>query len=98
VFYFVCAVVGLFCVIALGFGPLFFILLGAAAAVIAFRHRLGNWWGLPLAAGGAALAIAVALGWRWKPVVEAVVVVVLVVAAVKIAGRMIDRRGEVVRR
>jgi hypothetical protein len=98
VFYFVCALVGLFCVVALGYGPLFFVLLGAGLAILAFRQRRRSWWGLPLAASGIALVMAVGLGWRWRPVVEAVVIATGVVALVKIAGRLMDRRREVARR
>jgi hypothetical protein len=98
VFYFFCALVGLFCVIALGLGPVFFILLGAALAVLAFRQRLRKWWALPLAAGGVALALAVAVGWRWRAVVEAVVISVVLVALAKVAARIVDRRREVERR
>jgi hypothetical protein len=98
VFYVVCAFVGLFCVVALGYGPLFFVLVGAALAVLAFRQRFRTWWGLPLAAGGAALVMAVALGWRWRSVVAAVIVSIAVTAAAKVAGKMVDRRREVARR
>jgi hypothetical protein len=98
VFYVVCAIVGLFCVVALGYGPLFFVLVGAALAVLAFRQRFRTWWGLPLAAAGAGLVMAVALGWRWRSVVEAVIVSIGVTAVAKVAGRIVDRRREVARR
>jgi hypothetical protein len=98
VFYVACAIVGLFCVVALGYGPLFFVLVGAALAVLAFRQRFRSWWGLPLAAGGAALVMAVALGWRWRSVVEAVLVSIAVMAVAKVAGRMVDRRRDVAQR
>ena len=97
-FYVVCAIVGLFCVVALGFGPLFFALVGAALAVLAFRQRFHTWWGLPLAAGGAALVMAVALGWRWRSVVEAVIISIAITAVAKVAGRIVDRRREVAKR
>jgi hypothetical protein len=98
VFYVVCAIVGLFCVVALGFGPLFFVLVGAVLAVLAFRQRFRTWWGLPLAAGAAGLVMAVALGWRWRSVVEAVIISIAVTAVAKVAGRMVDRRREAARR
>jgi hypothetical protein len=98
VFYVVCAIVGLFCVVALGLGPLFFVLVGAALAVLAFRQRFHTWWGLPLAAGATALVMAVALGWRWRSVVEAVIISIAVTAAAKIAGRLVDQRREGARR
>jgi hypothetical protein len=98
VFYVVCAFVGLFCVVALGYGPLFFVLVGAALAVLAFRQRFRSWWGLPLATGCVALVMSVALGWRWRSVVEAVIVSIAVTAVAKVAGRMVDRRREVARR
>jgi hypothetical protein len=98
VFYFVCGLVGLFCVVALGYGPLFFALVGVALAVLGFRQRFRAWWGLPLAAGGAALVLGVGLGWRWKPVVEVVLVAVAVTGVAKIAGRVADRRRLVARR
>jgi hypothetical protein len=98
VFYFLCALIGFFCVIALGFGPLFFVLVGALLAVLAFRRRFRRWWGLPLAAAGAALVMSVALGWRWRPVVEAVVGAFLLLTAARVAGRTLDRRAESARR
>jgi hypothetical protein len=98
VFYVVCALVGLFCVVALGFGPLFFVLVGVALAVLAFRQRLHRWWGLPVAAAGVGLVLAVALGWGWKRVVEALVGTFLLVAAARVAGRALDRRSEGSRR
>jgi hypothetical protein len=98
VFYIVCGLVALFCVVALGFGPLLFAVVGAGLAVLAFRQRLQIWWGLPLAAGGAALVMGVVLGWRWKAVVEAVVLAMAVVGAAKIAGRIADRRRQTARR
>ena len=97
-FYVVCAVVGLFCVIALGFGPLFFVLLGAALAVLAFRRRLRRWWGLPLAAAGLSLVMSAALGWRWRSVVEVFFGTFALVAVVRVAGRTLDRRSELLRR
>jgi hypothetical protein len=98
VFYFVCGLVGLFCVIALGFGPLFFALVGVALAVVAFRQRFRNWWGLPLAAAGTVLVIGAAAGWRAKAVVEAMVVAIAVAGAAKMAGRIADRRRQTARR
>jgi hypothetical protein len=98
VFYFVCGLIGLFCVVALGFGPLFFALVGLALAVLAFRQRFRTWWGLPLAAGGAALVTGVALGWGWKSVVLGMVVAIAVVGAAKVAGRLADRRRLAARR
>jgi hypothetical protein len=98
VFYFLCGLVGLFCVIALGFGPAFFALVGIALAVLAFRQRFTTWWGLPLAAGGATLVMGVALGWRARVVVEVVLLAIAAAAAAKIAGRVADRRRQSVRR
>jgi hypothetical protein len=98
VFYVVCAVVGLFCVIALGFGPLFFVLVGAALAVLAFRRRLRRWWGLPLAAAGVSLVLSAALGRRWQSVVEVFVGTFGLVAAVRVAGRTLSRHSELPRR
>jgi hypothetical protein len=98
VFYFVCGLVGLFCVIALGYGPLLFVLIGAALAVYAFRRRFDSWWGLPTAASGAALIMAVALGWRWRTVVESFVAAFLLVFGARYALRVADRRSEPVRR
>jgi hypothetical protein len=92
VFYFVCGLVGLFCVIALGFGPLFFALVGGVLGVLGFRQRFHTGWGLPLAAGGVALVMGVVLGWGWKSVLEAVVLAIVVTGVAKIAGRMADRR------
>jgi hypothetical protein len=98
VFYVVCGLVALFCVVALGFGPLFFALVGVILAVLAFRQRFRTWWGLPLAAGGVALFMAVALGWRARAVVEAVVLAIAVTALAKFAGRIADRRRQMVQR
>ena len=98
VFYFLCAFVGLFCVIALGYGPLLFVLLGGALAVVGFRRRLRHWWGLPAAGAGVGLVMSVALGWRWHHVVEAVVGAFLLVGVARVAGRAVDRRSAVLRR
>jgi hypothetical protein len=54
--------------------------------------------GLPLAAGGAALVTGVALGWRWKPVVETVAAAITVTGAAELAGRIADRRRVAARR
>ena len=97
-FYFICAVIGLFCLIALGFGPLIFVLAGVALAVLGFRSRLRRWWGLPLASAGTAFAAAVMAGWGWRQVVETAVVVFLLIAAARAAGRLITRRTAVARR
>jgi hypothetical protein len=93
VFYVVCAVVGLFCVIALGFGPLFFVLVGAALAILSFRRRFRRWWGLPLAAAGASLVMSVTLGWRWQSVLEVFAGTFGLVAMARVAGRALDRRA-----
>jgi lysylphosphatidylglycerol synthetase-like protein (DUF2156 family) len=98
VFYFLCALIGLFCVIALGFGPLFFVLVGAVLAVLAFRQRFRRWWGLPLAAAGLGLVLSVALGWPWRHVVLAFVVSFVLLTVARIAGRAADRRSEPLRR
>lgn len=98
VFYFVCGLVGLFCVIALGFGPLLFVLLGAALAFYAFRRRFQSWWGLPAAACGAALILAVVLGWRWRSVLETCVGAFLLVLGARFALRVADGRSEPLRR
>jgi hypothetical protein len=42
--------------------------------------------------------MAVALGWRWRSVVEVVIVLIAVTAVAKVAGRMVDRRREAARR
>ncbi len=97
-FYFLCGLVGLFCVIALGYGPLFFVLLGAALAVVAFRRRLRSWWGLPLSASGIGLVMAVALGWGWHQVLEAFGLAFVLVALARVIGRTADRRSEATRR
>lgn len=55
----VCAAIALFCLVALGAGPAAFFLIGVLMAVSSFRHRRRRWWGLPLAAGGLALALAI---------------------------------------
>jgi hypothetical protein len=98
VFYFVCAVIGLFCLIALGFGPLTFVLAGVLLAVVGFRSRLRRWWGLPMASAGVAFAAAVMAGWGWRQVVEAAVVTFLAITAVRVGGRIITRREAVARR
>jgi lysylphosphatidylglycerol synthetase-like protein (DUF2156 family) len=98
VFYFLCGLIGLFCVVALGYGPLFFVLLGVALAIVAFRRRLRNWWGLPLSASGLVLVLAVALGWGWQQVVGAFALAFVVVALARVIGRTADRRSEAVRR
>ena len=97
-FYFLCALVGLFCVIALGFGPLFFVLAGAALAVVAFRRRFDRWWGLPLAAAGAGLVMSVALGFGWRNVVAVFAGAFGLAVAARAAGRAMDRRSESARR
>ena len=91
-FYFVCAVIALFCLIALGYGPLIFVLAGASLAVLGFRSRLRRWWGLPLAAAGVALAASVMAGWGWHQVVETTGATFVAIAAVRAAGRLMSRR------
>ena len=86
IFYIVCAVVALFCAIALGLGPALFCVLGAAVAVVGFRARRPRWWGLPLAAAGAGEAIGAIAGWRARAVIEVAVVLFMVLVAVRIAG------------
>jgi hypothetical protein len=98
VFYFVCAVIGLFCVIALGYGPLTFVLAGVALAIVGFRRRLQRWWGLALAAAGVALAASVLAGSPWRRVVAACLLTFVVVAAARTAGRLLTRRTELPRR
>jgi hypothetical protein len=93
VFYFICVVIGLFCLIALGYGPLTFGLVGMTLAVLAFRSRLRRWWGLPLASAGVAFAASVIAGWGWRPVVETTVATFLVIAAARVAGRAATRRA-----
>jgi hypothetical protein len=88
VFYFLCALLGLFCVVALGFGPAFFVLIGVWMAVMGFRARFQRWWGLPAAAAGLGLVMSVALGWTWKPVVETVAGAFLLVLAARVATRL----------
>jgi hypothetical protein len=89
VFYLLCAVVGLFCLVALGFGPAVFVLLGVSLAVIGFRARFRRWWGLPLAAGGLGLVMSVALGWGWQSVVGTVAVAFVVVLAARVGTRLV---------
>jgi hypothetical protein len=98
VFYFVCAVIALFCLIALGFGPSVFVLAGASLAVLGFRSRLRRWWGLPMAAAGVALAASVMAGWGWHQVVETTGATFLAIAAVRAAGRLMSRRMKAPRR
>lgn len=93
IFYFLCAFVGLFCLIALGLGPAFFILVGLALAVWAFRQRFRHWWGLPVTAAGLGLLLAVAAGWGWHSVVATVLGGFVLLTAVRIASRSIDRRS-----
>jgi hypothetical protein len=66
---------------------------GAALAVLAFRKRFQRWWGLPLAGAGAALVLSVALGWKWRHVVEAFGAAFVLVAVARLAGRAVGRRG-----
>ncbi len=84
-----CAIVALFCVIALGFGPWLFAAIGAAGFFIGFRARRRRWWGLALGAGGLALSLGALAGWRWKTVVLTVVVVFALVTAARVAGRSV---------
>lgn len=98
VFYFVCALIGLFCVIALGYGPAAFALAGLTLAVLGFRRRRQSWWGLPLAAAGAALVASVGAGCSWRRVVEVLAGAFLLVAAVRMVGRTVGRRALVGRR
>jgi lysylphosphatidylglycerol synthetase-like protein (DUF2156 family) len=97
VFYFVCVIIGLFCVIALGYGPLTFVLVGVALVVLGFRSRLQRWWGLALAAAGLALVASVLAGWSWRRVVAAFLGAFVVVAAARLAGRVLSRRAELPR-
>jgi hypothetical protein len=89
VFYFVCAAVGLFCLVALGFGPAVFVVIGVSLAVIGFRARFRRWWGLPAAAAGLALVITVAVGLGWKLVVETVVAAFVLVLGARVATRLL---------
>lgn len=93
IFYFLCALVGLFCLVALGLGPAFFIILGIGSAIWAFRQRFRHWWGLSVAAAGVGLLLSVAAGWGWHAVVATVLGGFVLLTAVRIASRQIDRRS-----
>jgi hypothetical protein len=93
IFYFLCALVGLFCLVALGLGPAFFMILGIVVAVLAFRMRFRRWWGLPLSAAGLGLLLSVAAGWGWHAVVATVLGGFVLLAAVRIGARSLDRRS-----
>jgi hypothetical protein len=88
VFYLLCAVIGLFCLVALGFGPAVFALAGVSLTVIGFRSRFRTWWGLPLAAAGLGLVMSVALGWAWEAVVATLVGAFAAILAVRVATRL----------
>jgi hypothetical protein len=93
IFYFLCALVGLFCLVALGLGPAFFVILGIGLALWAFRLRFRRWWGLPVAAAGLGLLVSVAAGWGWHAVVATVLGGFVLLAAIRIATRSFDRRS-----
>jgi Kef-type K+ transport system membrane component KefB len=86
IFYALSALLALFCVIALGFGPEFFVLVGAALAVWAFRRRRRSWWGLALSAAGAVEAIGAASGLAGHDVVYATVAVFVAVIVLRITA------------
>jgi hypothetical protein len=98
IFYFVCAIVGLFCAIALGLGPLLFVMLGVLLAVIGFRERRYRWWGLAGAGAGVGLMLGVLVGWGWKPVAISTAVGFVVPLVARTVGRAADRRGALGRR
>jgi hypothetical protein len=95
VLYIVCAVVGLFCILALGLGPLFFTLFGVTAAILAFTQRRRRWWGLPAATAGAAFSLWVLIGWGWKAVVVGTLVAFAVMSAVRVVGHALTSASRV---
>jgi 4-hydroxybenzoate polyprenyltransferase len=98
IFYLACLIVGLFCAIALGLGPLFFILAGVFLAITGFRERRRRWWGLAGVGAAIGLILAVAVGWGWKQVVISTIVGFLVLIVARTVGRAADRRGALGRR
>lgn len=98
IFYLACAVVGLFCAIALGLGPLLFVMLGVLMAVAGFRERRRRWWGLAGAGAGVGLMLGVLAGWGWKAVVGAAVVGFALLFGARTVGRAVDRRAAAARR
>lgn len=85
-----CAAVALFCLVALGAGPAAFFVIGALVAVGSFRRRRQRWWGLPLAAGGIALALAVLAG---AGIVGSALALLLTVGAVSGLRALTHRSG-----
>jgi hypothetical protein len=92
-FYLLCAIVGLFCAIALGLGPLPFVMLGVLLAVVGFRERRRRWWGLAGAGAGIGLVLGVLVGWGWKLVAISTVVGFLLPLVARTVGRAADRKG-----
>jgi hypothetical protein len=93
IFYLACVIVGLFCAIALGLGPLTFIMLGVLFAVAGFRERRRRWWGLAAVGAGLGLMLAVLVGWGWRQVVISTLVGFAVLLIARAVGRAADRRG-----
>ncbi|MGI8492496.1 MAG: hypothetical protein ACR2NJ_07040, partial [Acidimicrobiales bacterium] len=87
ILYLLCAIVTLFCVVALGWGPWLFAGLGAAAFFAFFAARRRRWWGLPAAAAGLALALGALAGWPWKTVLAVLAAAFVVGSAVRMLAR-----------
>ncbi|MGH8919829.1 MAG: hypothetical protein ACRD0H_16110 [Actinomycetes bacterium] len=86
IFYTLSALIALFCLMALGFGPEVFAVAGAALAVWAFRRRRRSWWGLGLSAGGAVVAIGALSGLAGHDVVYSSVAVVVAVIVLRLVA------------
>ncbi len=92
IFYLICGLAGLFCILALGLGPLFFGLVGLLIFAWSFRRRRRRWWGLPVAGAGTGFVLAVGLGWSWHGVVGALAGGFVILAAARVAIRLVDGR------
>jgi hypothetical protein len=90
----VCAVVALFCALALGLGPLVFGAAGILMAAAAFRSRARSWWALGASAGGAIVAAGALLGWRTRTTVETASVLFALASAAWVAGHLRPALGD----
>jgi hypothetical protein len=91
VFYGLCALLAVFCAIALGVGNWLFAVLGMVLAIGGFRARRRRWWGLALGAAGLGMTAGALAGWRATGVTFMMVLIFAVLTALRVLGRAASR-------